>query len=223
MTALPEVACSLPRPLRARCWAGSRVHGPRLMEETGAQTSTARHGWAEDGRMRGQEGCWGQQLGCSWAPGRVARWRVRAGPGGSVRGRPPRWRCWGAAGRAEPGARGEGPQTTLHSPEVRDPSPTLVPRSHLRAQDCLPGLSLLHYGFLGGGLRSQVVCGKNPKEQASKTLDWELSTSPFPALQDVHPAPPSGVTYPGSLPRRPSFSVSSPSVGLLQPATEVLT
>ena len=45
--------------------------------------------------------------------------------------------------------------------------------------------------------------------------------SPFPALQDIHPAPPSGVTYPENLPRRPSFSVSSPGLGLLQPATEV--
>ena len=64
---------------------------------------------------------------------------------------------WGAAGRAEPGAWGEGPQTTLHSPEARDPSPTLAPRSHLQAQDCLPGLSLLHYSFRGGGPRSQVT------------------------------------------------------------------
>lgn len=35
VTALPKAACSPPSPLLARCWPGSRVRSPRLLE-TGA-------------------------------------------------------------------------------------------------------------------------------------------------------------------------------------------
>lgn len=43
VTALPKAACSLPSPLLARCWPGSRVHSPRLLEETGADQHCMPH------------------------------------------------------------------------------------------------------------------------------------------------------------------------------------
>ena len=137
VTALPEVACSLPRPPQARCWAGSRVHSPRLMEETGAQTSTTRHAWAEDGRMRGQDGCWGQRLGRSWAPG-------RAGQGGRVEGQS--WTWWQCQGSATPLALvGELQAGLSLGPGVRGPRPLCTAlRRGTQARPWHPGPTSRH-------------------------------------------------------------------------------
>lgn len=84
-TALPELACSLASPLWARGWTGSRVHGLRLLEETGAQTSPTRQAWA-DGRPEA-----GPLVGTG--QGGAGRPGGGSDTGGRVRGWLRRW-CW---------------------------------------------------------------------------------------------------------------------------------
>lgn len=172
----------------------------------------------------GRRGTGASGRGHLWAPGRGGQGGRGGGSGSWTwwqgQGSATRWRAgWGAlqAGLSL-GLGVRGPRPLAHPLKRRDPGS--IPGTQVPPGTGLPARSALtHHGFhVGWPLvpsdPRSPVCGKNPKEQASKTLDWELSTpetgtQPLSCPAGRPPSPlPQGSVYSREPPSSSSFSVS---------------